>query len=85
LASPCIGDRTLLPQGMTLATNGNSQEYHDYHELLHSQCTIPVSYMSPAACTFVRPYASDLHDIEEEIMFSSSDDNKEYDDEDILL
>jgi len=85
LASPCIGDGTLLPQGMTLATNRNSQEYHVYLELLHSQCTTPVSYMSPTACTYAMPYASDLHDIEEEIMFSSSDDNEEYNDEDVLL
>ncbi len=67
---------------MTLATNGNSKAYHDYHELLHSQCTLLIS---SAACPFAKPCAPDLHDIEEKIVFSSSDDNKEYDDEDILL
>jgi len=83
LASPCIGDGTLL--STTLATNRNSQEYCVYLELLHSQCSTPVSYMSPTACTYATPYASDLSDIEEEIRFSSSDDNEEYDDKDILL
>jgi len=85
LASPCIGARTLLPQDTTLATNEKSQEHHDYYESLQSQCTLPVSYMAPTACTFAKPYASYLHGIEEEIMFSSSSDKEEYDDEDILL
>jgi len=70
---------------MTLATNEKSQEHHDYYESLQSQFTLPVSYMAPTACTFAKPYASYLRGIEEEIMFSSSSDKEEYDDEDILL
>ncbi len=41
--------------------------------------------MSPAACSLSKQYAPDLNDIEEEIIFSSTDGNEAYDDEDILL
>jgi len=85
MVSPCIGSRLLSSPGMMLATKGNFQDHHDYHELLCSQCTLPVSCKSPDVHPFTKPYASDLHGIEEEIIFSSSDDNEERDDEDTLL
>jgi len=36
MASPCIGDGIISTPGMTLTTNGNFQDHHDYHELLCS-------------------------------------------------
>jgi len=56
-----------------------------YHEILHSLCTLHVSYKSLAVHSSAMLYASDLYGIEEEIIFPSSNDNEEYDDEDILL
>ncbi len=40
--------------------------------------------LPPTTCSFAKPYAPDLHDIEEEIIFSSNG-NEANDDEDILL
>jgi len=84
----------LLPTSTTLGHDDSSmallsqdsQDKNAYGDFLHSPCTLPVSCKSHAShSSFAKLYDSDLHGIEEEIIFPSSDDNEGYDDEDILL
>jgi len=81
----CSASPIVIPHDLALPPKGNFQDHHGYHELLCSQRTLPVSCESLDVHLFAMPYASDLLGIEEEIIFSTFDENEEDDNEEVLL